>query len=794
MKVLKRDGRRVEFDAAKIEGALYRCLSEAMDRTTAEERMVMASAVAINGLPDADLVTIEEVQQAAIRALIDIGDPLAAVRYAEYKGRHDAMRGRDIPPAIRSAYESNEKWFSTQLQQFQILDKYARWNPEEGRREVWAESIDRVVNQFGAIVRDRGSQVAKVEDRVRLHGMWETIQEPLRASMLHMKAMCSMRMLAMAGPAFQRNNASAYNCTYSGIDDPYSIVEMLVLLMCGCGCGFSVESQFIDQLPPIGTYDGRVLTEEDLWIWGETGLEHFARSIQTEKGRRVTHVVEDSSEGWADAVATGLSYWWNGADIDFDYSKVRPSGTKLRTKGGSASGPEPLRRLLDHCRRILLNARGRQLISVEVYDLVCIVADCVVCGGVRRSALLCMFDWDDMGMRNAKAGMWWKVGHADYAPWRQNSNNSMVPPHDRELTYCEVGSFLTDMSDSGMGEPGLVSRRAALLTMPDRRRDAMRGTGLLAKMGFNPCVEILLRHMGFCNLSIAVARPGDTFEDLQEKVTMATILGTLQACATNFRGLRQGWKVNAEDERLLGVDITGQRDRPISAEDLSELREVVREVNAVWADALGIKRGAALTCNKPSGNSSVAFDCSPGINPRWSMYQIRNVEVLTSTPMFKVLRDAGVPMVTKEISDTLETATTVKVCFPSRAPAGTKFTTQNTTALDQLAIWKRNKIHWCEHNPSTSITFQKKELPDIVDWLHTNQDIASGLAFFPAVEGDIIPELQPRLPNIVLTKREYEEHVDAFPPIDFSRLYLYETDDETTAATELACSGGICSI
>ena len=1184
MQVVKRDGRLVDFDAANIERAVSACLAEDLNEYTARasalpvagpnidvgpmpfdmgERLIEAVArdvakdveQAVRQLATVKDPTIEQIQQAVIKALLAV-DPAAAVRYAEYKGRHDAVRARDIPPEVRAAFETNKKWFPTLLQLFQFYDKYSRWIQKLGRREVWEESIDRVMQQFGAIVRQRGSAFKYVGDRVKLETAWSAAAPAVSAGMLSMEAMSSMRMLAMAGPAFERNNATAFNCSYAGINNPYTIVEFLVLLMAGCGCGFSVERQFIDQLPAVKEDDGLGADDHETWVYG--GIEGDIHEPITHHeglhGRRV-HVVEDSSEGWASALSTGICRWWSGLDdLDFDFSEVRPAGAKLLTKGGTASGPEPLRKMLAKVRTLILSARGRKLTSIEVYDLVCTVADCVVCGGVRRSSLLCMFDWDDRAMRDAKSGNWMTEDHEDYAPWRQNSNNSAVTP-DRRMTQAEVAGLFVDMERSGSGEPAFISRRAGRLTMPEQRR-ANLSEQMMQELGFNPCVtgdtwvmttdgprqvtelidtpftavvdgkpyecktgfwqtgenptmtlttagghkvratgnhkfmvvasrtqhalrqewrrldeikpgdevmlhnhrdgawdgegtsdegwllgslfgdgtfagatayldywgdtryemrdlaldtlrrtvpcrsdmagcdgtpteggvekvrigsaglrrlaaaygmisdagtkkapdiercgssfwcgylrgwfdadgsvqgtqnkgvsvrlhsksldalrtaqralarmgivssvyenrrpegdymlpdghggtalyhcqaqhdlvvandnigefarrvgfserekaealdealssykrapnrerfftkvvavesaatesvydctvleahrfdanglvahncvEILLRNMGFCNLTIVVARPGDTLEDLKRKVRLATIIGTLQACGTKFRGLRKEWTQNAEEERLLGVDITNQQQRPMTPAELAALKTVVLETNREWSSLLGIPMSAAMTCNKPSGNSSVLFNCSPGINAHPGGAQnIRNVTVGAATAMYKVLAAAGVPMAPKTGEDDGNVTQWI-ASFPQKAD--NPDITTSVPALEQLAIWENNKDWWCEHNPSTTITFSKNELIDVAQWMYECQDKASGLSFFPKWEGGNTTVYK-NLPCVPLTPEEYEEFAAGYPDIDFALLYAYETEDETTSASELACSGGQC--
>jgi ribonucleoside-diphosphate reductase alpha chain len=563
-----------------------------------------------------------------------------------------------------------------------------------------------------------------------------------------MKAMPSMRLLAMAGPAARRNNIAIYNCSYMPIDSIDSFVEGLIISMSGCGVGYSVERRYVEKFPRIARQSGRTVK---------------------------TFVVPDSSEGWAQAVRAGLLTWFAGEDIIFDYSEVRPAGAPLRVKGGRASGPEPLRKMLDFARTRILSRQGGFLRPLDAHDIMCAVGDAAVSGGVRRTAMISLFDYDDQEMRNCKDGDFWRNNSQ-----RWNANNSAVWP-ERELTQTEVTRFVLDMVESGRGEPGIFNRRAAIENQPKRRARAEFGT--------NPCGEIFLRPYQFCNLTSAVARAEDDFESLREKVELATIIGTIQSMATYFPGLREEWQENCRVERLLGVDLNGQMDSPAAQdpEIQTRLREVVVETNRQYAEILGINQSAATTAVKPSGNSSQLLNSSSGIHARWAPYYIRNVRVGAHSPIRKVLHDAGVPM-DPENGQTRENADTWVIHFPVKAPE-TAVTRNQHTALQQCDYWLQTKTNYTEHNPSVTITYQPDEVLDIVKWIWGHQDKIGGMAFLPAYDAQY-----DQMPYVEISAEEYEQLAAQFPDIDFSKIYRYEEEDLTTAAQEFACLAGGCDV
>jgi ribonucleoside-diphosphate reductase alpha chain len=530
------------------------------------------------------------------------------------------------------------------------------------------------------------------------------------------------------------------------VDSIDSFVEALIISMSGCGVGFSVERQYVEQFPRIARQTG-------------VPAEIF--------------VVADSSEGWAEAVRIGLTAWFSGRDVIFDYSDVRPAGAPLRVKGGRASGPEPLRKMLDFARARIMSRQGGFLRPLDAHDIMCAVGDAAVSGGVRRTAMISLFDYDDLEMRHCKDGDFWRNNSQ-----RWNANNSAVWP-DRELTQTEVTRFVLDMVDSERGEPGIFNRRAASENRPARRVNDAFGT--------NPCGEIILRPFQFCNLSSAIARIDDDLESLAEKVELATIIGTIQSMATHFPGLRPQWKHNCVEERLLGVDLNGQMDSPAAQdpEIQARLRQVAEETNREMAALLGINRSAAITCVKPSGNSSQFLNSSSGLHARWAPYYIRNIRVGTHTPVYKVLRDAGVPMDPENGQNPGEANTWV-VRFPVASPE-TAITRNDRSALAQCAYWLQNKLQYTEHNPSVTITYHANEVLDLIKWIWENQDKIGGMAFLPAFDAQY-----DQMPYVEITREEYQQLAGSFPEIDFSKIYRYEEEDLTTAAQEFACLAGGC--
>jgi ribonucleoside-diphosphate reductase alpha chain len=733
--IVKRDGRTVSFDIQRIENALHRCFAS-FDRTPETpvnelaNRVVNIVAAKSSGEPP----TVEGVQDIVEMVLQAAGEFEAAKRYILYRAERAKEReDRPVPDEVREAFAASDAYFPTPIQRFQYFDKYSRFDYDQGRRETWVETVDRAVDFLYEIGGDR---------------LPRETYERIRKNILEMRSMPSMRLLAMAGPAARRNNISIYNCSYLPVDSIDSFCEAMLISMSGCGVGFSVEGKFVEQFPRVRRQSG--LSPKPL-------------------------VFDDSTEGWMDGLRTALETWFEGGEVRIDLSQIRAAGAPLKTKGGRASGPEPLRTMLEFVRKRVLARQGSFLRPIDAHDIMCAVGNAAVQGGVRRTAMISLFDFDDEEMRLCKAGDFERENSQ-----RWNANNSMVLPSGG-ITQLDFAKIFLEMVESGRGEPGIFNREAARAMVPDRRQDADWGT--------NPCGEIVLRPFQFCNLSISVARQGDDYESLKDKVEVATIIGTIQSMATNFPGLRPVWQKNCEDERLLGVDITGQLDSAI-AQDAgvkSKLRQVVVETNRSTAIQLGINQAAACTTVKPSGNSAQLLNCASGLHARWADYYIRNVRIGTHSPLYKVLRDAGVPM-DPENGQTPEDANTWVVHFPMKSPDGA-ITRNERSAIAQCEYWLQNKLYWTEHNPSVTITYRPDEVLDLMRWVWEHKDVIGGIAFLPAFNTQYA-----QLPYVEISKEEYERLAPEFPDIDFSKVYRYEHEDLTNAAQELACLAGVCEV
>jgi len=620
-------------------------------------------------------------------------------------------------PFVESA-----QFFASELQQFQYYDKYSRFDNELGRRETWIETVDRAVSFLQELSDGR------LEDDV---------YERIRNGILNLQVMPSMRLLASAGPQARRQNISCYNSAYVPLDCISSLVEILILSMNGSGVGYSVESKYVNRFP----------------------------AIKPQNGFTVNHVVADSTEGWASALKTGLEMWFEGYDVNFDYSLVRPAGSVLRVKGGHASGPEPLRNLLDFCRATIIG--NTRLTTLQVHDIACEIGFASISGGNRRTALLSLFDADDQLMLHCKDG--------NFPSRRWNANNSAVWPNG--IDYVMFSDLFDSMVDGARGEPGIFVRENAERTKPEWRSSA--------EWGSNPCGEVFLRPMEMCNLSVAVARADDTVESLLDKVELATIIGTIQSMATNFPGLRPEWKHNCEEERLLGVDINGQMDSEVARRPVVQrvCRMVATKINQVYAQKLGINRSAAITCVKPSGNSAAMLNCSSGIHARWSDYYIRNARISAYSPLFKVLQHSEVPMDPENGQDWNNMNTAV-VHFPVKSPDGA-ITRSDLTAIQQCAYWLQVKENWTHHNPSVTITYRPEEVYGLSEWLWKHRGKIGGMAFLPADDSKYA-----QLPYEEITKEEYHKLAQAFPPIDFSKIAQFETHDTTVSAP--GCESGVC--
>ena len=648
-------------------------------------------------------------------------------------------------------------YLPTDYQTFIATSRYARWIDEEGRRESWGETVSRYMKNIVTPVTGEDSYMKDIEEAI-----------------LGLEVMPSMRSLMTAGPASSRGNTCMYNCSYLAIDDPKAFDEAMFILLCGTGVGFSVERQFIDSLPEVPTlFDSETVV-----------------------------AVKDSKEGWAKAFRQVLALLWSGEIPKWDVSKVRPAGARLKTFGGRASGPAPLVDLFNFAVSTFKEAQGRKLSSIECHDLMCKVGEIVVVGGVRRSALISLSNLSDDRMRHAKSGKWWDEPELNIYRYgyRGMANNSVA--------YSEKPDSMSFMREwmalveSGSGERGIFNRQAA---QKQAGKNGRRDTNYA--FGTNPCSEIILRGpridektnkpiVGtggqFCNLTEAVVRATDTLEDLERKVKLATILGTIQSTYTKFPYLRKIWEKNTAEERLLGVSLTGIMDNPLMttannglAKTLKHLKEVAVATNAEWAERLGIPVSTAITCVKPSGTVSQLVDSSSGIHARHSPYYIRTVRGDNKDPLTQFMKDQGIP---NEPESQKPDQTTV-FSFPVKSPVSA-ICTKDTTALEQLEMWLMYQRHWCEHKPSVTINVKKDEWFGVGAFVYENFDEMSGVSFLPF---DDHTYQQP--PYQDCSKTDYETLLSVMPEkIDWTKLSTYELEDTTTGSQSLACSSGVCEI
>ena len=505
-----------------------------------------------------------------------------------------------------------------------------------------------------------------------------------------------------------------------------------------------------------------------------------------------TLIVDDSKEGWCEAFVTGATTWASGKDIDFDYSQIRPLGTRLKTMGGKASGPEPLKRLLNFTHQIIFDRQGRRLRNIDVHDIICMMGECIVSGGVRRSALISLSDFDDNEIRDSKKGAFY-VTH----PHRMLANNSAV--YVNKPTNEEFLKEWMALIESRSGERGIFNRGSLAKTLPERRIKVLKeykgyfdpsGKHIVGLIGVNPCGEIILQSKQFCNLSEIIARADDTEKTLMKKIRIAAILGTYQSMLTNFQYLSKEWKENCEKERLLGVSITGQWDCPAvrKPEIMRKLRDEAIKINKEFAKRFGINESTAVTCTKPSGNGSQTFDCSSGMHPRHSKYYIRRARIASTDSLFRMLKDQGVPYF-PEVGQTMDNATTYVLEFPVKAPQGTTTFKNDLTAIEQLEYWKMVKLNFTEHNPSVTISIGNDEWVTVANWLYENWDIIGGLSFLP--REDHVYQLAP---YEAIDEKKYKELAKKLEHIDYSKILTYEKQNETDLKKELACVSGVCEI
>jgi len=622
------------------------------------------------------------------------------------------------------------KMFKNQVSEFIYKRTYSRWLEEENRREDWPETIERFIS---FIISERPDIPEKTVNKIRKY-------------MTEFAVMPSMRFLWAAGPAAKFDNTCIYNCSFAKINCVEAFAECLYILMCGTGFGFSVEKEEVEKLP--------VIPE----IKSGRGMEKIP--------------IFDSKAGWADSVKMLMNNLYDGQNIYFDYSIIRPEGARLNTMGGRASGPQPLVKLHDFIRETMHNAQGRKLTTLEAHDICNQIAEIVVVGGVRRSSQISLSDVEDKDMRHAKE---WP-----FPIKRAMANNSAI--FREKPTAAQFLKEWAALALSGTGERGIFNLDSAQKKAPSRRYAPLI-------QGTNPCGEIMLRDMEFCNLSEVVVRAEDDLDSLLDKVETATWLGVIQTTFTYFPYLRKEWKKNCDVERLLGVSLTGQMDNPsiMNSEALKALKSRVIRISRKAAKLLGINVPVATTCVKPSGTVSQLVDSASGVHPRYSEYYIRRYRIAARDPLFKLMRDSGIKA-SPEVGQKKKDATTWVLEFPVKSPEGC-LTRKDLTALDQLKHYKNLQHNWCEHNASMTVYVRDDEWFEVGNWVYQNWDIINGVSFLPYDGGKY--ELAP---YEEIDARTYERLIKKLPRIDYKQLSKYELDDNTQGKAEYACVGDKCEI
>ena len=637
----------------------------------------------------------------------------------------------------------SNNYLPTSYQEFIHLSRYSRWLPEEERRETWDETVGRYFNFFTEHLKE-----------MHEYKISKSLRDDLEEAVLSTSVMPSMRCLMTAGEALKRENIAGYNCSYVAVDRPQAFDEILYVLMNGTGVGFSVERQYVNELPRIA--------------------EEFFPSD-------TVITVADSKLGWAKAYKELVGMLYIGQIPRWDLSKVRPAGAPLKTFGGRASGPEPLENLFNFTVTTFQNAYGRKLSSLEAHDIVCKIAEIVVVGGVRRSALISLSNLSDDRMRDAKSGQWWNDNGQ-----RALANNSACYTEKPDM-----GIFMNEwkaLYDSKSGERGIFNRESAVKMAEKNGRRNTKDYDF----GTNPCSEIILRNREFCNLSEVVVRVTDTKESLLKKVRLATILGTFQSTLVNFKYVSSSWRKNCEEERLLGVSLTGIMDNSLTngkEDGLEELLDALREeavkTNKEFAQKIGINQSVAITCVKPSGTVSQLVDAASGIHARHNPYYIRTVRGDKKDPLTKMMVDQGFPVE----DDVMNPSHTSVFSFPMKVDSNAVFRT-DMSAIEQLELWLTYQKHWCEHKPSVTISVKESEWMEVGAWTFKHFDYMSGVSFLPFSE-----HTYKQAPYQDIQKEEYEILLDKMPKnVEWSKLAEYEKTDMTIGAQELACAAGFCEI
>ena len=637
-------------------------------------------------------------------------------------------------------------YLPTDYQNFIALSRYARWKEDEQRRETWQETVARYFDYMSNHLKETHNYILKAD-----------LRKELEEAVLTQQIMPSMRALMTSGPALDRCHVGGYNCSYIPVDNPRAFDETMYILMCGTGVGFSVERHHVDKLPVVN--------------------EEFHDTDTVIK-------VGDSRPGWAKSLKELIFMLYSGQVPKFDVSEVRPAGARLKTFGGRASGPQPLVELFEFCIEKFKGAKGRRLYPIECHDIMCKIGEVVVVGGVRRSALISLSNLNDDQMAHAKSGQWW-----ENEGQRALANNSVAYKEKPQM-----GTFMREwlsLYESKSGERGIFNRASAKKqAAKNGRRDPDHD------FGCNPCSEIILRPYQFCNLSEVVARQSDTIDSLKNKVRLAAILGTIQSTLTDFKYLRKIWKTNTEEERLLGVSLTGimdcealykidYRGKNTLSGTLQSLRDIAIESNATMAKEIGISQSAAVTCVKPSGTVSQLVDAASGIHARHNPYYIRTVRGDNKDPLTQFMISQDIP----NEPDVMKPDSTTVFSFPMKSPKGAVCRT-DMTAIEQLELWLTYQRHWCEHKPSVTITVKEEEWMDVGAWVYEHFDEVSGISFLPFSE-----HTYKQAPYQDCSEENYTDMCNKMPKsIDWSLLREFEKEDTTSGGRELACTAGVCEV
>jgi len=747
--IRKRNGEVVPFDLEIVARAIFRAFEVTGEGGEPESFMVanhvfktlldLRSVLVSSHKGAKFLPTVEIVQDFVEKELMINGFTDTAKKYILYRSKRSELRAAfgPVSEVVKQAVEESSKYFSSPYSEYIFYQFYSRWVPELGRRETWIEAIDRYMSYMKE---NMGDKITTKE------------YADVREAILNQDICPSMRLLWSAGKACRQSNVWAYNCSYVAPTCPQDLGEIMYISMCGAGLGFAVEWENVQQFPQI------------------------KKQI---KEKPAVHLVADSKEGWADAFVFGLNSWFDGKDVKFDYSLIRPAGARLEVAGGRASGPQPLMDLMEFAKRKILAKQGRRLSNLDMHDIICQIGLIVVAGGVRRSALISLSELEDTEMRDAKKGQFYLTEGQ-----RSIANNSAV--YNAKPGAEEFLDEWTALVKSRSGERGIFNRAGLEKQVPARRWAAIKDE---RQMGLNPCGEIYLRSRQFCNLTSIVIRPKDTVATLKRKMELATLLGTYQSTLTNFGYLSKKWKENCEEERLLGVSLTGYYDNPIVRDDkvLLTLKTDSIETNKKYAKRFGVNPSTAITCVKPHGNSGQLLGVGSGMHPWFAPYFIRRVRISHTDTLLQMARDQGVPCL-PEVGQSVESATTFVLEFPVKAPEGAIFKDE-VSALDLMKEWKRLKEHFVEHNPSATIYVGPDEWIAVGNFVYENWDWIGGLSFLPRSE-----HVYQLAPYEAITKEEYEKRSRAIGKIDFSKLSQYEATDNTTGAKEFACVSGVCEI